>query len=190
MMRELRSAVTVVLGMFVSLLVIMLGFDSYVMCEALKTDNTADTHYEYMYLLKFPDKEVTTGGESAYVKTLSTEFMGNSLDVTVIGLNEESKYFDARPEKGKNKIVVNNSLVERYGYKKGDKVTFTDSADDSDYSFTVTDTTQYSPGFTGRAFYCIKAFISYLSPVLSGICPSARNGSCSIYRHSQASLCA
>ncbi|MCR5816724.1 MAG: FtsX-like permease family protein, partial [Ruminococcus sp.] len=146
--RELRSAVTVVFGMFVSLLVVMLGVDSYVMCEALKTDNTADTHYEYMYLLKYPDKEIPAGGESAYVKTLSTEFMGNSLDVTVIGLNEESKYFDARPEKGKNKIIVNNSLVERYGYKNGDKVTFTDSADDSDYSFTVTDTTQYSPGFT------------------------------------------
>ncbi|MCR5141399.1 MAG: FtsX-like permease family protein [Ruminococcus sp.] len=148
MVRELRSAVTVVFGMFVSLLVIMLGFDSCVMCEALKTDNTADTHYEYMYLYKYPEEEVPAGGESAFVKTLTTEFMGNTLDVTVIGLREDSRYFDARPEKGENKAVVNNSLVERFGYKKGDRVTFTDAAEDRDYSFTVTDTTQYSPGFT------------------------------------------
>nr|MCR5120854.1 FtsX-like permease family protein [Ruminococcus sp.] len=148
MMRELRSAVTVVLGMFVSLLVIMLGFDSYVMCEALKTDNTADTHYEYMYLYKYPDETAPEGGESAFVKTLTTEFMGNTLDVTVIGLDGNSKYFDVRTEKGRNKAVVNNSLVERFGYKAGDRVTFTDAADDRDYSFTVTGTAQYSPGFT------------------------------------------
>ncbi|MCR5143210.1 MAG: FtsX-like permease family protein, partial [Ruminococcus sp.] len=148
MMRELRSAVTVVLGMFVSLLVVMLGFDSYVMCEALKTDNTADTHYEYMYLYKYPEKEVPEGGESAFVKTLTTEFMGNTLDVTVIGLNDDSRFFDARPEKGANKAVVNNSLVERFGYKAGDRVTFTDASEDRDYSFTVTNTAQYSPGFT------------------------------------------
>ncbi len=148
MVRELRSGITVVFGMFVSLLVVMLGFDSYVMCNALKTDNAADTHYEYMYLCKYPEKEVPTGGEEAFVKTLTTDFMGNVLDVTVIGLTDNSKYFDARPEKGENKAIVNNSLVERYGYKIGDKVSFTDAAENRDYSFTVSDTTQYSPGFT------------------------------------------
>ena len=148
MVRELRSAVTVVFGMFVSLLVVMLGFDSYVMCEALKTDNTADTHYEYMYLYKHPEKEVPEGGEGSFVKTLTTDFMGNTLDVTVIGLNDDSRFFDARPEKGANKAVVNNSLVERFGYKAGDRVTFTDVSEDRDYSFTVTNTAQYSPGFT------------------------------------------
>lgn len=148
MVRELRSAVTVVFGMFVSLLVVMLGFDSYVMCEALKTDNTADTHYEYMYLYKHPEKEVPEGGEGSFVKTLTTDFMGNTLDVTVIGLNDDSRFFDARPEKGANKAVVNNSLVERFGYKAGDRVTFTDASEDRDYSFTVTNTAQYSPGFT------------------------------------------
>ncbi len=148
MVRELRSAITVVLGMLVSLMVVMLGLDCLVMCQAVKDDNVADTDYSYMYLYKYPEEEVPKGGEGAFVKTLTTDCMGYTLDVTVIGLNEISKYFDARPEKGKNKAVINNSLVERYGYKKGDRVTFTDAADDRDYSFIVTDTAQYSPGFT------------------------------------------
>ncbi len=148
MVRELRSAITVVLGMLVSLMVVMLGLDCLVMCQAVKDDNVADTDYSYMYLYKYPEEEVPKGGEGAFVKTLTTDCMGYTLDVTVIGLNENSKYFDARPEKGKNKAVINNSLVERYGYKKGDRVTFTDAADDRDYSFIVTDTAQYSPGFT------------------------------------------
>ena len=148
MVRELRSAVTVVLGMLVSLLVVMLGIDCYVMCQAVKTDNVADTGYGYMYLYKYPDEQVPEGGEGAYIKTLSTDCMGYTLDVTVIGLNDKSKFFDARPEKGKNKAVINNSLVERYGYETGDRVTFTDMAADLDYSFTVTGVTEYAPGFT------------------------------------------
>ena len=147
-LREIRSAITVVVGMFVSLLVVMLGLDCLVMCSALKTDNAADTHYEYMYLYKSPDKDTPEGGEIAFVKTLSTECKGHTLDVTVIGLSEDSRYFDARPEKDKSQAVINNSLVQRYGYKAGDKVTFTDRASDTDYTFTVSDTAQYSPGFT------------------------------------------
>lgn len=148
MVREIRSALTVVLGMLVSLMVVMLGLDCMVMCQAVKTDNVADTDYGYMYLYKYPEDEVPEGGEGAFVKTLNTDCMGYTLDVTVIGLDGKSKYFDARPEKGKNKAVINNSLVQRYGYKVGDRVTFTDNANDVDYSFTVTDVAEYSPGFT------------------------------------------
>jgi putative ABC transport system permease protein len=148
MVRELRSAITVMLGMLVSLMIVMLGLDCMIMCRAVKTDNTADTNYGYMYLYKYPEEKVPAGGEGAFIKTLTTDRTGYTLDVTVIGLNEDSKYFDVRPEKGKNKAVLNNSLVQRFGYKVGEKVTFTDSAADRDFSFTVTDTAQYSPGFT------------------------------------------
>ncbi len=148
MVRELRSAVTVVAGMLVSLMVVMLGLDCLVMCQAVKENNAADTDYAYMYLYKYPEAEVPAGGEGAFVKTLSTESTGYTLDVMFIGLEENSRYFDARPEKGKNKAVINNSLVERFGFGKGDRVTFTDRASDIDHSFTVTDTVQYSPGFT------------------------------------------
>jgi putative ABC transport system permease protein len=148
MVRELRSAMTVVLGMLVSLMVVMLGLDCMVMCRAVKTDNVADTNYGYMYLYKYPEENIPDGGESAFVKTISTDGTGYTLDVTVIGLNENSMYFDAAPEKGKNKAVINTSLVQRYGYDIGDRVTFTDMAADRDYTFTVTDIAQYAPGFT------------------------------------------
>ena len=74
--------------------------------------------------------------------------MGYTLDVTVIRIDGKSKYFDARPEKGKTKAVINSSLVERYGYKVGDRVVFSNSAADADHSFTVTGISEYSVGFT------------------------------------------
>ena len=148
MLREARSAATVVLGMLISLLVVTLGLDCFVMCYAVKRDNIADTKYEYMYYYKYPGKEAPKEGEAAYIETLSTDCMGYTLDVTVIGIDDDNRFFDAKPKKGKNKAVINNSLVERYGYKEGDKVIFTDLTADMDYAFTVTDTVEYAPGFT------------------------------------------
>ena len=48
-LREKRTAVTVFLGMFLALLVCMLGLNCYVLCEHVRTDSVADTRYEYMY---------------------------------------------------------------------------------------------------------------------------------------------
>lgn len=146
--REMRSAITVVLGMFFSLLVITLGLTTYTFCNNVKIYNVKETKYEYMYLYKYPEKIVPEGGEGIYIKTLSTDLTGAPLDVSVIGIDGRSKYFDAIVEKGKNRAVVSNSLNERFGFTEGDRVTFSDKAADTDYSFTVTDVCNYSPGFT------------------------------------------
>ncbi len=113
-----------------------------------RPDKVGDTKYEYQYLYKYPEKTPAKDGEAAYIETLSTDCMGYSLDVTVIGIDSNNKYFDAKPEKGKNKAVINSSLVERFGYQIGDRVIFSDFAADTDFSFTVTGISDYSVGFT------------------------------------------
>jgi len=148
MVRELRCSVAVVLGMMISMLVIVLGFNTYSLCTDVRDRNVADTKYEYMYLYKYPEKKAPEGGETAYVEGLNTEVGGYTLEVSVIGIDGESRYFDAKTEKGSNKAVINDSLAERFGYKEGDKVTFTDPANDIDHTFTVTGIARYSPGFT------------------------------------------
>ena len=146
--RESRSAAAIVLGMLFSVMVCMLGLDCYVMCDAVRQRNTTDTKYEYMYLYKYPEKSAPAGSEAAYIETLSTDCMGYTLDVSVIGLDGESRYFSARPEKGTAKAVINNSLHERYGYEVGDRFVLRDEAAEKEYCFTVTDICDYAPGFT------------------------------------------
>ncbi|MBQ5338291.1 MAG: FtsX-like permease family protein [Oscillospiraceae bacterium] len=148
LVRESRSAIAMMLGMFVSIMVVIMGLDCYVMCEAVQRDTVSDTKYEYQYLYKYPEKTPPQGGEAAYIETLSTDCMGYTLDVTVIGIDSDNPYFDAKTEKGRNKAVINSSLVERFGYKTGDRVIFSDYAADTDYSFTVTGISNYSVGFT------------------------------------------
>ena len=148
LVRESRSAMAMMAGMFVSIMVIIMGLDCFVMCNAVKRDTINNTKYAYQYLYKYPDQTPPQDGEAAYIETLSTDCMGYTLDVTVIGIDSDNPYFDAKPEKGKNKAVINSSLVERFGYQIGDRVTFSDYAADTEYSFTVTGISRYTVGFT------------------------------------------
>ena len=115
MVRELRCSVAVVLGMLISMLVIVLGFNTYSLCTDVRDRNVADTKYEYMYLYKYPEKEAPAGSEAAYVEVLNTDVMGYTLEVSVIGIEGESRYFDARPEKDKSKAVMDTSY-QWYAY--------------------------------------------------------------------------
>lgn len=148
MVREMRSVLTVVCGVLISIILVELGLDIYVMCDAVKVHNVADTHYNYQYLYKYPDDKVPKGGEEAYIESLSIDNDGYTLDVSVIGLKKNSQYFNAVLPKGKYKAAISNSIDERFHLNNGDTLTLTDSATDSTYVFTVEGKVTYSPGFT------------------------------------------
>ena len=147
LLRESRSAVIVFLGMLFTLMVVILGINTYTLCNNVKEGNVKDTKYEYSYLLKYPANEAPSEGESAYIENLTIECFDYDLDVSVIGLDENSKYFDADPSEGKNKVVVNRSLVERYGFASGDLITLEDKTQGLYYTFEITDISEYSVGF-------------------------------------------
>ena len=148
MLRERRTAFTIVAGMMISLLIFMMGMDCYVLCESVGRLSSEDTRYEYMYSYKYPTEEVPEGGEAAFVQTLKKEKFGYTLDITVMGIDDDNPYIDAKPVKGKNKIVASDAVTLRYGLKKGDKLVLSDNANDMDYAFTIEDIVPYSVGLT------------------------------------------
>ncbi|WP_028521615.1 ABC transporter permease [Ruminococcus flavefaciens] len=146
LLRELRIAFTVVLGMFISMLIFMIGMNSLTLCLNVKNETQADTKYNYMYYMKYPEKELPAEGEAVYTETLSKEYQGYSLDVNIFGIGGSSKYFRAEPAKGKNKLAVSKSVQQKYSLSVGDKFVLTDSANDMDYAFTVDSIADYSAG--------------------------------------------
>ncbi|MBQ8116450.1 MAG: ABC transporter permease [Lachnospiraceae bacterium] len=148
MLRERRTAFTVIAGMVISLFIFMMGLDCYVLCESVGRLSKVDTRYEYMYTYKYPTKEVPKGGEACFVETLKKEQYGYTLDVTIMGIDDDNPYIPVQTVKGKNKIVASDSVAGRYGVKKGDKIIFSDNAADIDYAFTVADIVPYSIGLT------------------------------------------
>lgn len=147
-LRERRTALTIIAGMAISLLIFVMGMNCYVLCESVGRLSSKDTRYEYMYSYKYPTEEVPEGGEACFVQTLKKEMFGYVLDITVMGIDDDNPYIDVKPIKGKNKIVASDAVALRYGLKKGDKIILTDNAEDIDYAFTIADIAPYSVGLT------------------------------------------
>ena len=147
MLRELRTSFTVWFGMFVSLLIMMIGINCYVLCEHIRIENKEDTKYEYMYTYKYPEAEVPEGGEACYAKTLKKEILGYNLEVTVLGIDEDNPYFAVKPKQGKSIASISSAMAQKYDLSVGDKLILTDEEEEMDYVFTVQEIVQYSPGF-------------------------------------------
>lgn len=146
MLREMRTGFTVIFGMFISLLVLMMGIDCYLACNYISTANKEDTRYEYMYSYKYPDKQVPDGGTAAYAETLKKERFGYNLDVTLLGIEKDNPYFNADVKNQKNSVILSSAAAEKYNLKKGDQLILRDEAGNMDYAFTVDGVTQYSVG--------------------------------------------
>ena len=148
MLREIRTSVTVVIGMFISLLIFMLGMNCFTLCNNVKKDSVNSTKFEYMYTLKYPEKTAPEGSESCYTESLSKTYLDYTLDISIIGIDSDNKYFDAKPSGGKSSLVIGKATAEKYGLHKGDKLILTDSANEMDYAFTVEDVCSYAAGLT------------------------------------------
>lgn len=148
MLRESRTALTVVFGMTISMMILFMGINCFVLCENINAETIRDTKFEYMYMLKYPEKTPPENAEACYMESLSKTSFGYTLDVSVIGIDGDNKYYGVSPEKGKSKITASASAAQKYGLKKGDKLILTDSANDMDFAFTITDIADYSVGLT------------------------------------------
>jgi putative ABC transport system permease protein len=146
MLREARTGITVIFGLFISLLIVMLGLNTYTVCNRLKAESKADTRYEYMYTFKYPEAKIPAGGETGYARTFSKEIYGYDLEVTLLGIDKTNPYFDIQVESGKNKVMISSAMAEKYHLKTGEKLIVTDKEADQDYAFTITGITQYSVG--------------------------------------------
>lgn len=146
MLRESRTGFTVIFGMFISLLIMMLGIDCYVMCRHISEENKADTKYGYMYTYKYPGAAVPDGGEAAFAKNLKKEIYGYNLDVTLLGIERENPYFDADVTEGQNEVIISTAMSQKYHLSEGDQLVLADAEEEIDYAFTITGVTQYSAG--------------------------------------------
>lgn len=147
MLRSIRPALTVVAGLFVSLLIVFIGIDCYYMCRNIQVSNKEDTKFAYMYLYKYPEKKVPEGGTAAYARSLSRQSFGFEIEVTLLGIEQDMPYFDAHPSRGQGSVSISSAMAQKYGIKEGDVVTLWDGEEERYYAFAVEEIVQYSPGF-------------------------------------------
>ena len=149
LLRERRTGLTVVFGLFMSLLVAMLAVNVYVYCDKVNKRTIADTHFEYMYTYKYHSEKVPEGGYEAVAESMKKKFSQYNFDVTILGIHEDNPFFDIEKlPKSKNEVVVGDTFASKYQLKVGDEFTLTSEDGDRAYAFTVYDITNYSASLT------------------------------------------
>ena len=148
LLREKRSVVTIIMGIMLSLIIFMIGLDCYVLCDHVRKQNKEDINYEYMYILKYPTEIVPKEAEGCYIKNLSMNYLDYSLDINIIGIDDDSSYYPFQTSGNKRELVIASSTAEKYQLKVGDSMILTDIAEDRQYAFTVSEIVPYSVGLT------------------------------------------
>lgn len=145
-LREKRSCFAVLAGMFVSLLILVLGLNCYSLCQNAQVQNVADTKYEYLYQYKYPTKTPPEGGYEAYVTSLKKEVLGYDMEVNVIGLTDDNPFFPHISSNQTDEISISSSVAVKYGVRTGDQLVLQDEVNDKLYAFKVREIVPYSPG--------------------------------------------
>ena len=113
-----------------------------------------------MYNLKYPEEIATENAESCYIENLSKTSLGYTLDVNIIGIDNNNRYYSPKPIEGRNNIVADSTTAQKYKLSIVDKLILSDTANDIDYAFTVEEILDYSVGLT--VFMDMAVCVSFL----------------------------
>ncbi len=145
MIRELRAGLTVILGMFMSLLVALMAINTFVYCSRVKDFYVSQTKYEYMYNYKYPTEEIPEGGYEAVAESLRKEIYGYTFDVMMLGITKDNPFFETGdlPDNDTD-VVLSSAVAVKYNLKTGDEFTLKDGNGGRLYAFKVAKIIDYS----------------------------------------------
>lgn len=144
--RELRSNVTIVAGVFSSLLLVMLALTIYSATTTIIDEIDRDVHFEYMYYLTYPEDDAPQNAEMAYHKTLTRERLGYNFDVSILGIDNDSIAFPYDIETMDDEVFISTSVAEKYDIQVGDELGLTDKLDNITYNFKVKEIVNFASG--------------------------------------------
>ena len=145
LLREIRAGLTVIFGLFMSLLVALLALNTSVYCENVKNSYIDLTRYEYMYNYKYPTEEVPEGGYEAVAEGFKKEIYGYSFDVTLLGITEDNPFFDTgKLPDNDSDIILSSAVATKYDLCVGDVFTLSEEKGERLYAFRVAGICDYT----------------------------------------------
>lgn len=124
-----QKSLVLIAGVLVSAALLTIGLNSYFAFSYVTKEGVADNvKYDYMYVMNSLNKENEYGGEGILMRNFEVE--GNTVQISLIGLNQDTKYFDYQTENGSDmdlsKWYMSSAAANTYNVAAGDKFTFRD----------------------------------------------------------------
>ena len=144
-LREIRAGLTVIFGLFMSLLVAFMALNTSVYCTNVKNSYIDLTRYEYMYNYKYPTEEVPEGGYEAVAEGFKKEIYGYTFDVTLLGISEDNPFFDTgKLPDNDSDVILSTCVANKYNLSVGDEFTLSDDKGERLYAFRVAGICDYT----------------------------------------------
>ncbi|SEW18201.1 ABC transporter permease [[Clostridium] fimetarium] len=148
LIREIRGNITLFFGLFIAILLMMLGFCIFGSIDNYVNGITKDVNYQYQYILSYPMQESPPKAEIAYTKGLNTKFdlTGGDMGVTLQGIEKDNVYFDFDVKSENNEVFISDSAALKFNWKIGDSITLEDTTANRSYKFKVKDVVHFANG--------------------------------------------
>ena len=150
LLREIRGNITIVLGLFLAILLMVFAFQIKGSIDNYVKHTTDDAKFKYMYILQYPQDEVPEDGEEAYCESLYAYFdiIDSDLEVNLLGIKEDNPYFYFKVEDNgdTDDVYISNSVAYKFDYKVGDNIVLNDHIENKSYRFHVAGIVPYSNG--------------------------------------------
>jgi len=148
LIREISGNLTLFFGLFIAILLMMLGFCIYGSIDNYVNGITKDVNYQYQYILSYPMDESPPNAEIAFTKGLNTKFdlTGGDMGVTLQGIEKDNHYFDFNVTGEKDEVFISNSAAWKFNWKKGDTITLEDTTASKSYIFKVKGVEDFASG--------------------------------------------
>lgn len=154
------SYIMLFIGIFLASFLLMFGIGLDPLMAHYTETIDESIPFEYQYLLKAPVE--AEGGEKLKVYEMDMWFPLGQKDigVSLMGIEEDSDYFKeaikdmtskdevqdeaSKEEKSENVVTISSSLANKLNLKIGDEFVLTDSTNDKEYTFKVSDVYEYN----------------------------------------------
>ncbi len=140
--QNIPAYLTMFIGILLASIMLMFGMLMKPLLDNFKTEVINSKFADYQYILKVP---VETKNENAEKYCVTALKMGDSEDITVYGISDNSKYFTNLdlPEKS-NEVIVSNGYMEKFSLKVGDTITLSEKFEGTEHKFKIAGSFDYA----------------------------------------------
>lgn len=140
--QNIPAYLTMFIGILLASIMLMFGMLMKPLLDNFKTEVINSKFADYQYILKVP---VETKNENAEKYCVTVLKMGDSEDITVYGISDNSKYLTNLdlPEKS-NEVIVSNGYMEKFSLKVGDTITLSEKFEGTEHKFKIAGSFDYA----------------------------------------------
>ena len=130
------------IGIFLASIMLMFGMIMTPILDNFKTEVLDSKFADYQYILKAPVETKNKNAEKYCVTALK---MGDSEDISIYGISDNSKYLtNLDLPKNEDEVIVSNGYMEKFLLKVGDTIILSEKFEGTEHKFKIAGSFDYT----------------------------------------------